>query len=163
VDVLDSTTPFVLVAIGDSITDGDGSTPGRYGRLTDQAAPRLRSLAPTGLCVVNHGISGNRLLYGGYGDALLARFDRDVLAVPGITAVLLSCGLNDLYMPATLRLPEQQIDDKMLCAALAQVRDRARGHGLKVYAGTLTPTCGTAGLFNYYSAMGESHRQAVNH
>lgn len=163
VDVLDSTTRSVLVAIGDSITDGDGSTAGSYGRWTDQAAARLRSLSATGLCVVNNGISGGRLLYCGYGDALLARFDRDVLAVPGVTAVFVLCGLNDLYMPASLRSPAEQIDDRILCAALAQVRDRARGHGLKVYAGTLTPTGGTAGLFDYYSVTGESHRKAVNH
>lgn len=163
VDVLDSATPAVLVAIGDSITDGDGSTPQSYGRWTDQAAAHLRSLSPTSLCVVNHGISGGRLLHGGYGDALLARLDRDVLAVPGVTAVFVLCGLNDLYMPGVLRSPAQQIDDKILCAALAQVRDRARGRGLKVYAGTLTPTGGTNGLFDYFSATGESHRQAVNH
>lgn len=163
VDVLDSATPAVLVAIGDSITDGDGSTPDSYGRWTDQAAARLRSLPSTSLCVVNHGISGGRLLYGGYGDALLARFDRDVLAVPGVSAVFVLCGLNDLYMPGVLRSPAQQIDDKILCAALAQVRDRAKGRGLKVYAGTLTPTGGTNGLFDYFSVVGESHRQAVNH
>ncbi|MBD1554109.1 GDSL-type esterase/lipase family protein [Pseudomonas typographi] len=163
VDVLDSTTPSVLVAIGDSLTDGDGSTPDSYGRWTDQAATRLRALSPASLCVVNQGISGGRLLYGGYGDALLARFDRDVLAVSGVTAVFVLCGLNDLYMPGVLRAPGEQIDAKILCAALAQVRDRARGRGLKVYAGTLTPTGGTTGLFDYFSATGESHRQAVNH
>lgn len=163
VDTRDSTMPSVLVAIGDSITDGDGSTPDSYGRWTDQAAARLRSLPPTGLCVVNHGISGGRLLHAGYGDALLARLDRDVLGVPGVTAVLVLCGLNDLYMPGTLRSPAEQVDARMLCAALAQVRDRARGRGLKVYAGTLTPTGGTAGLFDYFSTTGEACRQAVNH
>lgn len=163
VDVQGSTVPSVLVAIGDSITDGDGSSPDSYGRWTDQAAARLRSLSPTGLCVVNHGISGGRVLHGGYGDALLARLDRDVLGVPGVAAVLVLCGLNDVYMPGTLRLPAEQVDARMLCAALAQVRDRARGSGLKVYAGTLTPTGGTAGLFDYFSTSGESSRQAVNH
>jgi len=162
VDVLDAPTPAVLVAIGDSITDGDGSSADTHGRWTDQAAARLRERSAPGLCVVNQGISGGRLLFSGYGDALLARFDRDVLAVPGVAAVMVHGGLNDLYLPFSLRAADQRVDDRALCAALAQVRDRARGAGLKVYAGTLTPTAGSTGTFQYFSPSGESCREAVN-
>jgi hypothetical protein len=71
-------------------------------------------------------------------------------------------GLNDLYLPFSQRSANQRVDDRTLCAALVQVRDRARCSGLQVYAGTLTPTAGSTGTFDYFSVTGEAHRTAVN-
>ena len=73
----------VVVALGDSITDGVGSTSGANRRWPDLLAEKLATRRRGKLGVVNQGISGNRVLNGGAGESALARFDRDVLSVPG--------------------------------------------------------------------------------
>lgn len=81
----------VIVAFGDSITDGYLSTVDTNRRWPDRLAERLEASKARGAAVVNAGIGGNRVLNGGslpiFGIAALARFDRDVLAVPGVTHV----------------------------------------------------------------------------
>lgn len=81
-----------VVVIGDSITDGFGSTPNANRRWTDRLAERC---GPA-LHVANQGISGNRVLNDGFGASVSARFDRDVLTTPGLGHVVLSAGMNDI-------------------------------------------------------------------
>jgi lysophospholipase L1-like esterase len=115
--------------------------------------------SPKGRCwaIANAGISGNRLLGSGRGPAALARFDRDVLAVPGATHVVLLEGINDIGKvgdPATQRQPAAA----ELIAAWDQLLVRAHDRGLKVIAATLLPYEGAA----YADAAGEQRRQTVN-
>jgi hypothetical protein len=84
-----------VVVLGDSISDGIGSTVDANQRWPDLLADKLdHGSHPWG--VVNMGISGNQVLSDGAGQSALARFDRDVLAVPGVRTVIIFEGVNDL-------------------------------------------------------------------
>jgi hypothetical protein len=69
-----------VAAMGDSLTDGRGSTTNGNDRWPDQLFARLQSSpATSGIAVLNLGIGGNRVLSDGLGPAALSRLDRDVL------------------------------------------------------------------------------------
>ncbi len=129
----------VVVALGDSITEGAGSTPNND--WPSVLARRLAGsrCAPT---IVNAGIGGNQVLRSGGSPALLARFDRDVLAVPGVTDILFVEGINDIRSwegPNTARKGSAQD----LIDGYRQIVARAHAHGIRVIGGTLTPYEGT--------------------
>lgn len=149
-----------IVAIGDSITDGALSTPDANRRWPDILAERLAGQRGAPLAVVNMGLSGNRMLHDWIGPSALSRFDRDVLAVPGVRYVLVLEGINDIGGANYLGRPEEQVSAEAMIGALAQLRDRAHAHGLKIAAGTLTPMGGT--IPEYDTPEGEAKRQAVN-
>src|SRR6266566_1457831 len=97
VDVLASQETGSVVAVGDSLTDANISTPDAFCRWPDQLARRLqarRGGRPVG--VMNQGLGGNRILHDIRGDSGLRRFDRDVVAQPGVTHVIVLLGTNDL-------------------------------------------------------------------
>ncbi len=156
---VEATTPGpVVVAFGDSITDGNGSTIGADRRYPDVLAERL--IAASGgsaVAVVNAGISGNRILADGLapnmGRSALARFDRDVLATPGATHVIVLEGVNDVGVGRATPLPAAD-----LIAGYQQLIDRAHAHGLKVIGATVLPYEGAA----YFHPEGERVRQALN-
>jgi lysophospholipase L1-like esterase len=152
-----------IVALGDSLTDGAVSTPDGNHRWPDRLAERLNAQAPGKWGVVNQGISGNRLLAGGAGDAALARFDRDVLSVPGVSDVIVLLGTNDLgvgYGPARQGQPAvanpPTYED--LLAGYRQLIARAHAHGVKIYAATIMPYEGAS----YWSPAGDALRQRIN-
>ena len=153
-----------VVALGDSITDGYGSTPDQNHRWPDYLAERLakkhRSIA-----VVNAGISGNRILHDlpevEFGPSALSRLDRDVLSVPSARTMILLESINDIGMPSSSALPDQSVTADDIIAGMQQIIARARAHGTRVIGGTLLPFAGTA-YPGYYSAEAESKRQAVN-
>lgn len=151
-----------VVAIGDSITDGQGSTGNQNRRWPDYLARRLQAeLGSAGrIGVVNRGIAGNRLLLD-HPDALLAgndvleRFDRDVLATPGVRAVIAAIGINDIVYASGTALSEMRDD---LIAGYRQLIARAHARGLAALGATLPPMLG----FVYYTAAREAVRQQVN-
>ena len=130
----------VVVALGDSITEGAGSTANN-----DWPSLLGRKLA-AGRCphvVLNAGISGNKLLSNGGSPGLLARLDRDVLALPGVTDIVFVEGINDIRaMESGGGDPE--ILAAMLVAGYRQLVARAHAHGIRVIGGTLVPYKGTA-------------------
>ncbi|MDF5758834.1 carotenoid oxygenase family protein [Spongiactinospora sp. TRM90649] len=85
-----------VVTVGDSRTDGVGSTPDTGQSWPELLAGRLTERGAAARHVSNQGISGNRLLNDGIGVAALARFDRGVLATPGLGHVVLPLGGNDI-------------------------------------------------------------------
>jgi lysophospholipase L1-like esterase len=95
VDVLTASGTGVVVAFGDSITDGFQFTPGADDRWPDVLARRIHG-AGLELAVDNEGISGNQVLADGAGPSALSRFDRDVLAIPGVRVIILLEGINDI-------------------------------------------------------------------
>jgi lysophospholipase L1-like esterase len=159
-----------IVALGDSITDGVGSTSGANRRWPDLLAERLAARRRGGMFgVVNHGVSGNRVLNDGAGESALARFDRDVLSVPGASHVIVFEGVNDLGLAfGRFEGPFAAIRDQMppgmpttqatMIAGYRQLIARAHAAGLKVYGATIAPYEGAA----YFSPEGEAARQAVN-
>ncbi len=131
----------VIAGLGDSITEGNGSTPDTNGRWPDYLAKRLAARGGAKFGFANGGIGGNRVLSGGTPNAL-ARFDRDVLAQPGVTHVVFTEGINDLRITAQ---NPNSIPLADLIAGHKQVIERARAAGLKIYGGTLVPYEGTIG------------------
>ena len=85
-----------IVAIGSSVTDGGGATNAAGGGWPEQLAARFAVASNRPVAVANQGLSGNRLLNDGLGASILARFDRDVLASPGVTHLVLLGGMNDI-------------------------------------------------------------------
>jgi len=150
----------LIVALGDSITDGATSTPDTDRSWPSQLAERLAaSKATASLAIVNEGISGNRLLNDGAGVSALARFDRDVLSQPGVEWLVVLEGINDIGLGGRPGAqPPEAVTADDLIAAHKQIIERARLHGIKVIGATLTPYVGAA----YATEQGESIREAVN-
>ena len=152
-----STPKSSVVALGDSITDGVGSTPTLNDRWTDQLAERLyKSSSVSAPSVVNQGIFGNRLLNDITGQNALARFDRDVLSQAGVRCVIIEEGLNDVA--TALVYPNEAVTASQIIWALTQLIQRGHDQGLTVFGVTLTPFAGSI----LYSPAGETERQAVN-
>ena len=96
VDVLADNSYGALVTLGDSITDGRGSTTGGNNRWPDDLAFRLHTNAPTAhVSVMNTGIGGNGI-FGGLGPSAIRRFDRDVLNQSGARWLIIFEGVNDI-------------------------------------------------------------------
>lgn len=132
VDVLAPQGTAIAVAFGDSWFEGVGSTLGANRRSIDVLNARL----PRGW-VVNQGIAGNRLLTDEVGEHALARFDRDVLSVPGATHVLVHFGINDLGLPGMAGLPPATAED--LIGGFTTLAECAHAAGLRILAATIGP------------------------
>jgi lysophospholipase L1-like esterase len=149
VDVLADAPTKAIVILGDSITDGRGSTTDGNNRWPDNLAQRLSTKAPTaGVAVINMGIGGNGV-FGGLGPSAQARFDRDVLGQSGVRWLILFEGVNDIGGGASAQ---------SLTNAYAQFVDKAHARNLRAYGATITPFGGNG----YYTPAHEAVRQAVN-
>ncbi len=153
-----------IVAFGDSITDGHGATDNGNDRWPDRLADRLQATpGMRGHGVLNMGLGGNRLLLDGLGPNALARFDRDVLAQPGVRHLILLEGINDLGT-LTRDAPADPDAHAALVARMIgvyrQIVARARGAGIRVYGATILPD-GTSAYY-HPDALNEADRQAVN-
>ncbi|HZO67253.1 MAG TPA: GDSL-type esterase/lipase family protein [Kribbellaceae bacterium] len=135
VDVLTPDDTAIAVAFGDSWFEGVGSTTGANNRSVDFLNRRLERG-----WVVNQGIAGNRLLRDEVGEHALARFDRDVLAVPGVTHVLVHFGVNDLGLPGMFGEPPATSD--ALIEGFTVLAHRAHEAGLTILAATIGPFAG---------------------
>jgi lysophospholipase L1-like esterase len=165
----------LVVAFGDSVTDGDGSTVDADHNWPSDLNRRLRK-TPEGsmVAVVNEGIVGNRLLSdcflagaGCFGASALARFDRDALGVPGVTHIVLLEGINDIGFPGAqlgggyLADPGDTRTAEDLIDAYHQLISRAHARGVKAIGATITPFEGVD-VPGYYSESKETLRQTVN-
>jgi lysophospholipase L1-like esterase len=160
-----------IVTLGDSITEGDGSTVDEDRRWPDVLADRLAAAHGIGPRGVNDaGIGGNRVLNDtvpsqilpvNLGQAALARLDRDVLAQAGVKYLILLEGVNDLTVPAIFNLPQQTITADQLIGAYRQIIARAHAHGVKVIGGTILPF-GAIRFPNAFTPATEAMREAVN-
>jgi lysophospholipase L1-like esterase len=164
-----------LVTFGDSITDGAVTTVDANRRWPDVLARRLqRYQRAFELGVVNTGIGGNRILHPGnvtvgaiagigplFGEAALARFDRDVLAQPGVEGVIVLLGVNDLGHPVSTSPASEEVSADDLIQGHRQMIARAHEHGIRIYGGTILPFAVTT-IPDYYTPARDAKRQAVN-
>jgi lysophospholipase L1-like esterase len=142
-----------VVALGDSITDGRGSTTDGNNRWPDILAQRLSTNAATaGVAVANMGIGGNAI-FGGLGPAAAGRFDRDVLEQSGARYFILFEGVNDIGSRRSSMTTATN-----LVNAYAQMAGKAKARGIRAYGATITPFGGSG----YYSDLHEAERQYVN-
>lgn len=151
-----------IIALGDSITDGNGSTPDANRRWPDLLAQRL-----PGVAVINAGISGARLLGDKMGQNALARFAQDVLVQPGAKTVIVLLGINDIGWPGSPFAPgDPAITADQLIAGYQQLIALARLHQVRIIGATMPPFEGAlAGtpFAGHYSRDKERVRRAVNH
>lgn len=157
VDVLAPQNAAAIVTFGDSITDGDQSTPETNAMWPAILAERLRANAGTQhIAVVNEGISGNRIL----GDNVsgLVRFAHQALDVPGVKWITVLEGINDINGAMRANSPDTKFSADDLIAAYKEMIDEAHSRGVKVIGCTLTPYGGSSG----YKDQGEAIREAAN-
>lgn len=148
IDVMAPADAKAIVAIGDSITDGRGTTDNGNTRWTDYLAARLQENPATkNVAVLNQGIGATTLV--GTGTAAEARFARDVLGQSGVKYVIVLDGVND-------------INGNQSAAAMKAVYDKmikaSHDKGLLIYGGTITPF----GSNSYYSVAHEALRNELN-
>ncbi len=161
VDVVASTHGATIVALGSSLTDGDGSTKDTNHRWPDVLAERLQKAGYAELGVLNEGIIGNRLLSdsqsprqaGGppplgavfeqLGPALgpsgLARFERDVLAQAGVKYVIVGLGVNDILFPSSFIPASEGVTPQALISGNRQFISRAHKAGVRAIGTTIPP------------------------
>ncbi|MES2297437.1 MAG: SGNH/GDSL hydrolase family protein [Pseudomonadota bacterium] len=153
-----------VVIVGDSISDGVGSTPDHHARWPDALADRLQGLAqPLNVGVANAGIAGNRILRDGadpfVGPSALARLNADAIDKPGVRWIVLAEGINDIAASSMLAAPEQHASAVQIIDGMRTLIERAHNRGIKVWGATLLP-CG--GAKDFWTTQGERARQDVN-
>ncbi|GIM95345.1 SGNH/GDSL hydrolase family protein [Paractinoplanes toevensis] len=148
-------TAPALAIVGDSLTDGRGSTTNGNDRWPDQLFARRQRIA-----VLNQAAGGNRILNDGLGPSVLARLDRDVLATGGVDRMLLFEGVNDIgTAPADVASQKQVTDDVLF--AFEQIVERAHARDITVYGATITPFGGNTG-YDDPDGLREASRQTLN-
>jgi len=164
VKAFDPQATGTIVALGESITDGAHSTPDANTRWPDILAHRLED-AGLRAGVVNQGLAGNRLVHDAplmsYGPSALRRFERDVLSVPGVKTVIVLEGINDIGLPRSSGLPEQEVTAAQMIEALKTLVHSAHRHRARVVLGTLPPFQNAA-FPRYFDKPAEAKREAVN-
>ncbi|HEX5410663.1 MAG TPA: SGNH/GDSL hydrolase family protein [Terriglobia bacterium] len=153
VDVLERQPAAAVVAFGDSITDGHGTTTDGNNRWPDDLARRLEARTATrNIAVLNEGIGGNCILKKCLGPAGVERFRRDVLDQPGVRWVILFEGVNDIGTSHASVAQQIIAADRKFIAL-------AHAHSIRIYGATITPFGGSF----YDSPAHEADWKAVNH
>ncbi len=156
-----------IVALADSAT--------RTSEWPRFLGERLQAQPSTNhLSVVSVAVSGNRLLHNSaspagptvpnpqWGQSLLTRFDRDVLAQAGVGHVIVFIGLNDIAGPGAFYPSSEAITVEDLIVGYRQLIARAREKGLTIQACTLPPLAGNTSLAGYDAPANEARRVAFN-
>ena len=157
IDVLPRRKSAAICVLGDSITDGRGTTTDGQDRWTDQLSRSLLEKRRTrDLAVLNFGLGGNCVLQGGLGPTGESRYERDLFGQQGVKYVILFEGTNDLGSGR----PGAEIA-KGIQAVWTRIAQEAHARGIKVIAATVTPAKGS-----FYEKEGtgehEKGRQLLN-
>lgn len=151
IEVVAPLSPGAVVVLGDSISDGRGSTNNANDRWTDAFSRRLRANANTSqVAVINAAIGGNSVLSGGNGPPAIDRFSRDILGQAGVRWVVILEGVNDIG--------EGAIVVEQLIAAYQGFIAEAHAAGALVYASPILPFAGSG----YDSDANQAERQELN-
>jgi len=160
-EALEPGNTAAIDVVGDSLSDGRGSTTNGDDKWTDQLFNRLQSHPSTrSRTVLNQGLGGNRILNDGLGPNVLARFDRDVLAQTGTRWLIVWEGVNDIGTAPATEADQKQVAADII-AAYQQIITRAHAAGISVYGATITPFGGNTGYDDPTGFRAEA-RQTVN-
>ncbi len=167
-DALDMKVPadtHLIVALGDSITDGTGSTLNGDDRWPDVLSRRLHTKFGNKIAVVNAGIGGNQISgpadyspqkpFPG-GPAAVERLDRDVLSLSGVSTVIWFEGINDFSKNGNASVETVK---KALEYGVALMRNRQPG--IRVVGATLTTALGNTGPAHGFAEQ-DIKRQELN-
>ena len=155
IDVKPRRRSAAIAVLGDSITDGRGTTTNGQDRWTDQLSRSLLSDRRTrNLSVLNFGLGGNCILRGGNGPTAQSRYRRDLFGPRGVKYVILFEGTNDLGGSRDGVATAEQIK-----AVFRDIIREAHERGIKVFGATVTSAVGS-----FYQREGEHEkgRQALN-
>lgn len=143
-----------VAILGNSITDGRGSTTNQQNRWPDVLSRRLlQNMKTRSVGVLNMGIGGNCVLGGGLGPAAVNRYPRDLFGQEGVKWIILFEAVNDLgYARNGVQSAERIID------VYKQIIEEAHQKGIRVFGATITPFKGN----NYYSEDHEKGRSIIN-
>jgi lysophospholipase L1-like esterase len=144
-----------IAVLGNSITDGRGSTTNHQNRWTDIMAETLskdRKTADIG--VLNLGIGGNCVLEGGLGEPAIARFNRDIMQQRGVKRLIIFEGTNDI---GGSHENSETVARRLIETYKTFIKE-AKTKGMKVYGATITPFKN----HYYYTPFHEAARQVVN-
>ncbi|MGG3622141.1 SGNH/GDSL hydrolase family protein [Bacillus gobiensis] len=153
----------VIVALGDSITEGFTSPLNANHRWTDFFWDRVHQEYPDlNLSILNAGISGNQILkdeadvkdeagvgLANAGEKALTRLHWDVFSQTGVKDVIFLEGINDIF---------ENADADQIIAGMKEVATKAHYRNLRIFIGTIVPFGNT----DYYSEEKEHVRQDVN-
>lgn len=143
-----------IVVLGNSITDGRGSTTNEQNRWTDNLSRRLLANKKTSrVSVLNMGLGGNCILQGGLGPTGKSRYPRDLFQQEGVKYIILFEGVNDLGGRGDAISKANQIEE-----VYKQIINEAHERGIKVYGAPVMQFKGN----NYYSENHEAGRQQLN-
>ena len=148
-----------VAVVGDSLTDGRGSTTNGNDRWPDQLFERLQR-ANTDVAIINEAAGGNRVLNDGLGPNALARFDRDVIAQSRVESVIVFEGVNDIGTAEATSAAQQAVANELI-GAYRQLVTRAHAQGIRAYGATIAPFGGST-LYDDPDGLRERTRQAVN-
>ncbi|MCP2091847.1 UNVERIFIED_ORG: lysophospholipase L1-like esterase [Paraburkholderia sediminicola] len=157
IDVTRDTKVNVVVAFGDSITDGVASTENTYSNWPDQLSAIANSKFD--VSVVNAGLGGNRWVKDDFGPCGLCRFQRDVLDAKGVTHVIILLGNNDIGLgyeyDNIYKDPNWLVTTQQMTSNMQTAINMAKAKGIKVYAGTIVPFKGS-----FYYTSGQPNEVA---
>lgn len=153
-----------FVIIGDSITDGRGSTTNGNDRWPDLLSHRMqRDTMARKVAVINQGAGGNRLLSDGLGPNAWSRITRDVLGHSGVKYAMIFEGVNDIGCTPDNDEDQEAVYD-LLIAAYRQMVLQIQSHGIIVFGATIPPFGGARGtnIQPYASERRDRTRRAIN-
>ena len=143
-----------VAILGNSITDGRGSTTNQQNRWADVLSRRLlANKATKQVGVLNMGIGGNCVLRGGLGPTGSSRYPRDLFGQEGVKWIILFEAVNDLGGARDgLQTAERIID------VFKTIIREAHQKGIRVFGATITPFKGN----RYYTEDHEKGRSTLN-
>lgn len=157
IEVLAPQKAASIAILGNSITDGRGSTTNMQNRWPDIFSERLLKDPRTqNIGVLNLGIGGNCVLSGGLGPTAKSRFDRDILSQSGVKWIIVFIGVNDIGKVNNAESALSTANN--LISAYKEMIAKAHAKNIKIYGATITPFKGN----QYYNQYSESCRNIVN-
>lgn len=166
IEILTRVKAAAIVVVGDSTSDGVGTSVDSNMRWPDQLANRLRlDKNLQHLAVVNSGISGNRILNDGLdpflGPSTVKRFSRDALSKPGVKWIILLQGINDIVASGMFDNPQQKVNADEIIAAMKTLIERAHAKNIRIIGATILPRQGAKGA-RAHTPYAEAMRQRIN-
>jgi lysophospholipase L1-like esterase len=158
IDVLAPSTASCIAVLGNSITDGRGTTTNQQNRWTDNLSVRLLANPGTEqVGVLNLGLGGNCVLKYCLGPAAVDRYQCDILDQAGVRAAIIFEGVNDIGGGVSSNTSATTIANDLIAAYKTMI-DSAHSRNIVIYGATITPFKGNG----YYNKYSEACRTKVN-
>jgi lysophospholipase L1-like esterase len=157
IDVRAASSSSSVAILGNSITDGRGSTTDLQNRWPDILSARLVANPSTEqIGILNLGIGGNCVLKDCLGPSGVSRFQRDILDQPGVRMAIIAEAVNDIG-GVTSSGAATSMTNSIIAAYTKMIND-AHAKNIKICGATIMPFKGNS----YYNTSSEQCRNAVN-